>query len=201
VHFAGPAGSVVGLSVASAQKFGNAPFGEHASLLSKAKLGAPKARSLKSSIRARIPISGCWHDRSPRGRATGSRSAMAAGRRRARHARLPWLPSSDSGLVMSSRLVATNSLSLTLDLHCATDQDLSALAAIRSTERGVMQVGLMRVRRGSPHLTSPCDGAHFGYFATQPVWRYAASLAGSAAICRSAYYWLYATCGKYGHQQ
>ena len=74
--------------------------------------------------------------------------------------------------------------------HSATDQDLSALAAIRSTERGVMQVGLMRVRRGSPHLTSPCDGAHFGYFATQVVWRYAASLGGSAAICRSAYYWL-----------
>jgi hypothetical protein len=69
-----------------------------------------------------------------------------------------------------------------------TDQDLSALAAIRSTERGVMQVGLVRVRRGSPHLTSRCDGAHFGYFATQPVWRYAASRAGSAAICRSAYY-------------
>jgi hypothetical protein len=51
-----------------------------------------------------------------------------------------------------------------------------------------MHVGLMRVRRGSPHLTSPCDGAHYGYFAAQPVWRYAASLAGSAAICRSAYY-------------
>jgi hypothetical protein len=31
-------------------------------------------------------------------------------------------------------------------------------------------------------------GAHYGYFAAQPVWRYAASLAGSAAICRSAYY-------------
>ena len=26
----------------------------------------------------------------------------------------------------------------------------------------------------------PCDRAHFGYFATQPVWRYAASLARSA---------------------
>ena len=25
------------------------------------------------------------------------------------------------------------------------------------------------------------------YFAAQPVWRYAASLAGSAAICRSAF--------------
>ncbi len=74
--------------------------------------------------------------------------------------------------------------------HLATDQDLSALAAIRSTERGVMQVGLMRVRRSSPHLTSPCDGAHYGYFAAQPVWRYAASLAGSAAICRSAYYYI-----------
>ena len=45
-----------------------------------------------------------------------------------------------------------------------------------------MQVGLMRVRRGSPHLTSPCDGAHYGYFAAQPVWRYAASLAASAAM-------------------
>jgi len=31
-------------------------------------------------------------------------------------------------------------------LPFATDQDLSALAAIRSTERGVMQVGLMRAR-------------------------------------------------------
>jgi hypothetical protein len=75
-----------------------------------------------------------------------------------------------------------------IDKRCATDQDLSALAAIPSTERGVMQVRLMRVRRGSPHLTSPCDGAHCGYFATQSVWRYAASLAGSAAIRRSAYY-------------
>src|SRR6266566_6283192 len=91
VHFAGRWGSVVGLSVASAQKFGDAPFGEHASLLSKAKLGAQKARSLKSSVRARSAISGCWHDRSRQGRATSSRSAMAAGRRRARHARLPWL--------------------------------------------------------------------------------------------------------------
>src|SRR5262245_50580092 len=35
--------------------------------------------------------------------------------------------------------------------HMATDQDLSALAAIRTTEPGVMQVGLVRVRRGSPH--------------------------------------------------
>ena len=69
----------------------------------------------------------------------------------------------------------------------ATDQDLAALAAIRSTERRCYAVGLMRVRRGSPHFTSPCDGAHYGYFAAQPVWRYAASLAGSAAICRSAY--------------
>ena len=41
----------------------------------------------------------------------------------------------------------------------ATDQDRSALAAIRSTERGVMQFGLMRGRRGSPHLASPCDRA------------------------------------------
>ena len=76
----------------------------------------------------------------------------------------------------------------TFESHLPTDQDLSALAAIRSIERGVMQVGLVRVRRGSPHLTSPCDGAHYGYCAAQPVWRYAASLAGSAAICRSAYY-------------
>ena len=35
--------------------------------------------------------------------------------------------------------------------HCATDQDLSALAAIRSTERGVMHVGLMR---HSPRLAA-----------------------------------------------
>jgi len=75
--------------------------------------------------------------------------------------------------------------------HLATDQDLCTLAAIRSTERGVMQVGLMRVRRGSPHLTSHCDGAYgygaYGYLAAQDVWRYAASLAGSAArIYRSA---------------
>jgi hypothetical protein len=69
-----------------------------------------------------------------------------------------------------------------IDLPFATDQDLSAIAAIRSTERGVTQVGLMRVCRGPPHLTSPCDGAHFGYFATQPVRRRAASLAGSAGI-------------------
>lgn len=52
----------------------------------------------------------------------------------------------------------------------------------------VMQVGLMRVRRGSSRLTSLRDGAHYGYFAAQPVWRYASSLAGSAAIYRSAYY-------------
>ena len=84
--------------------------------------------------------------------------------------------------------MGTNQPNQVVDRAFATDQDLSAIAAIRSTERGVMQVGLMRVRRGSPHLTSPCDGAHFGYFATQPVWCYAASLAGSAAICRSAYY-------------
>ena len=75
-----------------------------------------------------------------------------------------------------------------VEIPLATDQDLSALAAIGSTERGVLQVGRMRVRRGSPHLTSSCDGAHYGYFAAQPVWRYAASLAGSAAICWSAYY-------------
>ena len=37
------------------------------------------------------------------------------------------------------------------------------------------------------NLRSPCDGAHYGYFAAQAVWRYAASLAGSAAKCRSAY--------------
>jgi hypothetical protein len=96
--------------------------------------------------------------------------------------------SPQSGLLPSSRLLTTNPHCRGFGPHWATDQDLSALAAIRSTERGVMQGGLMRVRRGSPHLTSPCDGAHFGYFATQPVWRYAASLAGSAAICRSAYY-------------
>jgi hypothetical protein len=76
-----------------------------------------------------------------------------------------------------------------IEIPLATDQDLSTLAAIRSTERGVMQVGLMRVRRGSPHLTSPCDGAHYGYLAAQHDWRYAASLAGSAArIYRSANY-------------
>src|SRR3989442_15278315 len=54
------------------------------------------------------------------------------------------------------------------------------LPRLRSTERGVMQVGLMRVRRGSPHLTSPCGGADFRYFATQRVWRDAANLARSA---------------------
>ena len=85
-------------------------------------------------------------------------------------------------------LLRTNQPNQVVDRAFATDQDLSAIAAICSTERGVMHVGLMPVRRGSPHLTSPCDGAHFGYFATQPVWCYAASLAGSAAICRSAYY-------------
>ena len=63
-----------------------------------------------------------------------------------------------------------------------------SLPAKRSTEHGVTEVGLMRVRRSSPHLTNPCDGAHYGYFAAQPVWRYATSLAGSAAIGRSAYY-------------
>ena len=69
----------------------------------------------------------------------------------------------------------------------ATDQDRSALAAIRSTERGVMQFGLMRLaeaRRISQALVT----AHYGYFAAPPVWRYAASLAGLAAICRSAHY-------------
>ena len=63
-------------------------------------------------------------------------------------------------------------------LPFATDHYLSALAAIRSTERGVMQVRSNAGRRGSPHLTSPCDRAHYGYFVAQPVWRYAASLAG-----------------------
>ena len=60
--------------------------------------------------------------------------------------------------------------------------------ALSDCAHGDMQVGLMRARRGSPHLTSPCDRAHYGYFAAQPVWRYAASLAGSAAICRSAHW-------------
>ena len=83
----------------------------------------------------------------------------------------------------SHRSVCPATRAETPPITLTTDQDLSALAAIRSTERGVMQVGLMRVRRGSPHLTSRCDGAHYGYFAAPPVRRYAASLAGSAAIC------------------
>ena len=70
----------------------------------------------------------------------------------------------------------------------ATDQDLSPLVPIRSTERCVTPAGLVRVRRLSPYLTSPCGGAHYGYFAAQAVWRYAPGLAGSVAICRSAYY-------------
>ena len=44
----------------------------------------------------------------------------------------------------------------------------------------------------------PSDSAHFEYFAMQSVWRYAASVAGSAAICRSAYRWLHSTCGSTG---
>ena len=49
-----------------------------------------------------------------------------------------------------------------MDRHKATDQDRSTLPAIRSTERGLMQVRLMRVRRGSPTFTSPYDGAYCG---------------------------------------
>ena len=52
----------------------------------------------------------------------------------------------------------------------ATDQDLSALAEILSTERGVMQVGLMRVAEVRHISQALCDGAYYGYFATQPVW-------------------------------
>ena len=50
-----------------------------------------------------------------------------------------------------------------------------------------MQVGLMRVAEAR-RLSQALVTAHiYGYFAGQPVWRYAASLAGSAAICRSAH--------------
>jgi hypothetical protein len=68
------------------------------------------------------------------------------------------------------------------------DQDVSPLPRIRSTERGVYAGRSNAVRRGSPHLTSPVT-AHSAYFATQQVWRYAATLAGSAAICRSVPYY------------
>jgi hypothetical protein len=96
----------------------------------------------------------------------------------------------DHAMVAINAKIASirDSHSRQLALRKATDQDLSAFAAIRSTERGIMQVGLTRVRRGSPHHPSPCDGAHYEYFAAQPVWCSAASLAGSAAIGRSAYY-------------
>src|SRR4249919_369344 len=44
-----------------------------------------------------------------------------------------------------------------------------------------MPVGLVRIRRGSPHLTSPGNGAHYGISRSSSfVRRYAASLAGSA---------------------
>jgi len=36
-------------------------------------------------------------------------------------------------------------------------------------------------RRASRHLKSACDGAHFGDFATQHVWRYAANLYATSA--------------------
>jgi hypothetical protein len=50
-------------------------------------------------------------------------------------------------------------------------------------------------------ISQVLDGAHVGYGATQPVRRCAATRVVSAAICRSAYYWGYATCVKYGRQQ
>jgi hypothetical protein len=49
---------------------------------------------------------------------------------------------------------------------------------IRSTARGVMQVGPMRFAETRRISHTPCDGAHFGCFAPQPVCRYAATLQG-----------------------
>ena len=54
-----------------------------------------------------------------------------------------------------------------------------------------MQVGLMW---GSPRLAAShqpsCDGAHYGDFAAQPIWRYAASLAGRPRHAGRAYHYL-----------
>jgi len=61
-----------------------------------------------------------------------------------------------------------------LGKHFATDLDLYALAAIRSTEHGVMQVGS---NAGSPRLAAshkPLWRRRSRIFAAQPVWRYAA---------------------------
>jgi integrase len=51
------------------------------------------------------------------------------------------------------------------------------IAVTQRTERGVMQVAQLRVRRSSTHLTSPCDGAHLR------ILRGAASLALMLRAC------------------
>jgi hypothetical protein len=51
-----------------------------------------------------------------------------------------------------------------------------------------MQVGLIRFRRTSLAPPNARDRITLQTFFDGAVWRYAASLAGSAEICRSAYY-------------
>ena len=66
----------------------------------------------------------------------------------------------------------------------ATAQDLSALAAVRSAERGVYADQHSARSPRLAALTNPYDGAHYMYFAAHAVWRYDAGAAGSEAVCR-----------------
>ena len=56
-----------------------------------------------------------------------------------------------------------------------------------ATWRGVMQVGLIRLRRTRWFQQAPATASVYRGVSMRSFWRYAAGLAGSAEICRSAY--------------
>ena len=58
----------------------------------------------------------------------------------------------------------------------------------RTTAALITQESTPTTRLRSHHLASDCERGICQMFSAELVWRYAASLAGSAEICRSVYY-------------
>jgi hypothetical protein len=89
---------------------------------------------------------------------------------------------------------------LLITRHKATrTKGLFALPRYAGTACGVMPVGLMRDRQGSPHLTALVASHITDTSRRSPSGDYAASLAGSAAICWSVYYLLGRQLATVGH--
>ena len=61
-----------------------------------------------------------------------------------------------------------------------------SINAVVASDLGLLFRSHLATDRYAPR--SPCDGVDYRYLAAQFVWRYPVSLAGSAAIYRSAYY-------------